>query len=1198
MNRWPADYESAALPTELHRQINYLTTIMFQNQEKKNIETVIDESTIGKKCVNLSGFTETAKAYVVSKLYKKLKKPVLLVVSTKKEADVFLNSIGFFLKEFEQNIEYFPSYNSLPFNFIGYHNEIAAQRIRILYRLVTDSDICILIVLAETLTQMLIPKQQVCEFAEFIMVGEETDREKLVSKLITGGYLRTAIVEEPGDYCVRGGILDLFSPMYENPLRMEFFGDTVDSLRFFSPTTQRKLEDIKEAVVLPAREIILKKHDLKKLTERLKKQAGSLDIPSDSLSAIIEKVGQEGVFPGIESFMPLVYSKLDTIFKYLSKDTLFVLSETALLKNAVLDYTAKIKKNFETTLKEDCFCIEPEKQYLSWQELEKTFFKQKPVLLNSFVVHNLSERKQHGTEVVNFNVKGNELIRIHQKNIDNKDKLFLPLVNWISENRKNRSRILILCATKLQAERLRSLLKLYDIETLIIGEYKEADQTGIYICLSHIKKGFVWEAEFLSIVTEDEIFGTKGRRIAIKKREPGVSTQIFDFEDLKDGDFIVHADHGIGQYKGLVKLKFNGTFNDYILLNYYGDDKLYLPVERMNLAKKYMGVDSIVPVLDKLGSKSWDRVKSRAKKVVRKMANELLNLYASRKVKKGYEFGAVDSYFMEFEAGFPYEETKDQLKAIDDVLYDMQKTVPMDRLVCGDVGYGKTEVALRASFKAVSDNKQVAILVPTTVLAEQHFKTFTSRFKDYPVRIECLNRFRSVSKQRLIVNDLNAGLVDIVIGTHRLLQKDIKFKDIGLIVIDEEQRFGVTHKEKLKKIKETVDCLALTATPIPRTLHMSLMGLRDISLIATPPEQRHAILTYISEFNEVVIADAVKKELLRSGQIFFIHNNISTIFKLAKSLHKIVPECRIDVAHGRLGEDALEKVMLKFNNREIDMLVCTTIVESGLDIPAANTIFVNRADKFGLSQIYQLRGRVGRADEQAYAYLFIPKDSNIGEKAQKRLKVLMEHSDLGSGFKIAMSDLQIRGGGAVLGASQSGHIAAVGYDMFLKLMEDTINELKGKPMQYDLEPEINICLSAYISQEYIKDIDQRLSAYRRLVKMEDIGDISLFKEELIDRYGRFPDETGNLLLKIMLKILSVKAGVVKLDFLEKYLKLQFSDAHQKTPLGIINVIDSDPDNLRITKDNLLIANLPKKTAKQNFIFVKKILKSIAVNTNG
>ncbi len=1170
---------------------------MFENQEKKNIEKVIEESTIGKKCVNLSGFTETAKAYFVSKLYKKLKKPVLLVVSTKKEADVLLDSIVFFLKEFEQNIDCFPSYNSLPFKFVGYHNEIAAQRLRILYRLATDSDACILIVLAETLTQMLIPKQQVCEFAEFIMLGEDIDRDKLVSKLVTGGYLRTSIVEEPGDYCVRGGILDLFSPMYENPLRMEFFGDTVDSLRFFSPTTQRKLEEIREAVVLPAREIILKKHDLRELTERFRKQAALLDVSPDSLSAIIERVSQEGVFPGIESFMPLIYSRLDTIFEYLSKDTVFVLSESGLFKNMVLDYTEKIRKNFETTLKAGCFCIEPEKHCLSWQELEENFFKQKPILLNSLPVHNIFEREQYGIENIGVSVKNNELAQLHQV-IDNKDKLFLPLVNWINENRENRFKVLILCATRLQVERLKSLLNLYDIETKIIGGYEEVKEACVYICLSNIKRGFVWESESLSIVTEEEIFGTKGRRIVRKKREPGVSTQLFDFEDLKDGDFIVHADHGIGQYKGLVKLKFNSTFNDYILLNYYADDKLYLPVERMNLAKKYMGVDSIAPVLDKLGSKSWERVKGRAKKVVRKMAKELLNLYASRKVKKGYEFGAVDSYFREFEAGFPYEETKDQLKAIDDVLYDMQRTVPMDRLVCGDVGYGKTEVALRASFKSVSDNKQVAILVPTTVLAEQHFKTFISRFRGYPVRIECLNRFRQASKQRMIVDDLNAGLVDIVIGTHRLLQKDIKFKDIGLIIIDEEQRFGVKHKEKLKKIKDTVDCLALTATPIPRTLHMSLMGLRDISLIATPPEQRRAILTYISEFNEVVIADAVKKELLRSGQIFFIHNNINTILKLAESLHKIVPACRIGVAHGRLGEEALEKVMLRFSNREIDMLVCTTIVESGLDIPAANTIFVNRADRFGLSQIYQLRGRVGRADEQAYAYLFIPKDSNIGEKAQKRLKVLMEHSDLGSGFKIAMSDLQIRGGGAVLGASQSGHIAAVGYDMFLKLMEDTVNELKGKPVQYDLEPEINIPLSAYISQEYITDIDQRLSAYRRLVKMENLSEISLFKEELIDRYGKLPDETGNLLLKIMLKILSIKAGVLKLDFLEKYLKLQFSDAHQKNPLGIIKVIDSDPVNLKFTKESVFIANLPKKNTKQNFIFVKKILNNIAINTNG
>lgn len=525
----------------------------------------------------------------------------------------------------------------------------------------------------------------------------------------------------------------------------------------------------------------------------------------------------------------------------------------------------------------------------------------------------------------------------------------------------------------------------------------------------------------------------------------------------------------------------------------------------------------------------------------------------------------------------------------------MQAPTPMDRLVCGDVGYGKTEVALRASLMAVNEGKQVAVLVPTTVLAEQHFMTFSERFERYPINIQCLSRFRSLKEQRAITNSLKEGTTDIVIGTHRLLQKDVSFKDIGLIVIDEEQRFGVKHKEKLKKIRSTVDVLALTATPIPRTLHMSMMGIRDISIISTPPEQRHAIITYISEFDDVIISEAIKKELGRNGQVFFVHNNINTIYAMAAHLKELVPGVKTDVAHGRLDEKELEKVMLRFMNKETDLLVCTTIIESGLDVSSANTILINRADRFGLAQIYQLRGRVGRADEQAYAYLFIPSESTLSKDARKRLKVLMEHSDLGAGFQIAMSDLKIRGGGTILGASQSGHIAAVGYDMFLKLMENAVSELKGEPVADPLEPEINLNMSAFISESYIPDIDQRLSAYRRLAKMTDLRELAEFKAELTDRFGTLPAEAANLLLKIMLKVLSIKAGVKRLDLTENHLLCYFSETHQKNPFGIIDMITSDQDRFRFTSDHMLKVSLSKRGS--SLVQTKNILKQIAHRVN-
>jgi transcription-repair coupling factor (superfamily II helicase) len=566
-------------------------------------------------------------------------------------------------------------------------------------------------------------------------------------------------------------------------------------------------------------------------------------------------------------------------------------------------------------------------------------------------------------------------------------------------------------------------------------------------------------------------------------------------------------------------------------------------------------------------------------------------------VDKGYAFSSAGNDVRDFEAGFAYEETADQLKAIEDVIEDMQKATPMDRLVCGDVGYGKTEVALRASFLAVNEGKQVAILVPTTILAEQHYETFRRRFKRYPINVACLSRFRRPRVQRTIIDDLKTGKVDIVIGTHRLVQKDVHFSDLGLLILDEEQRFGVKHKEKLKKLRSSVDVLALTATPIPRTLHLSLVGVRDISIISTPPEFRKSIMTYISEFDPAVIADAIKKELRRKGQIFFVHNNIQSIDKIAKKLQQLVPEVRLAVAHGRMDEDELEQVMFLFMNREIDMLVCTTIIESGLDVATANTIIVNRADRFGLAQMYQLRGRVGRADEQAYAYLLIPHESLLGKDAQKRLKVLMEHSDLGAGFQIAMSDLKIRGGGTILGASQSGHIAAVGYDMFLRLMENAISDLKGEETVEPLDPEINVNFSAFLSESYIPDIDQRMSAYRRLAKMSELQQLADFKSESLDRFGPLPEEAENLLLKIMLKVLAKTAGVSRLDLVGRNLSLNFSESHQRNPAALVDMIIAAPKDFKLSPEHILKTQLASSQLNSQLVQTKNLLIEIAQRVN-
>ncbi len=928
----------------------------------------------------------------------------------------------------------------------------------------------------------------------------------------------------------------------------------------------------------------------------MRAQASKLDIPVTKVRSLIDRIKKEGVFPGFESMISLIYPEPDNFFDYMPDKTLFILFEPAELEKVADQTLEQASKSFVAASKEARLCVEPESLYLTWSKIKDLFMHKKTLTLKKLSVSKGALTTEQSLRRFDFSVKGDistsmELAHHREEN------LFSPLKNWINAQKQAGFVTILVCNKRAQAERLKSLLVPYGIHLGRVDGLPDIQQGigQVFVCLGQISCGFVWPAESLAIITEDEIFGSKRRR-KIKTAQK-VRTELLGFEDLKKENLVVHVDHGIGRYEGLVKLKNNGSSNDYLLILYKDNDKLYLPVDRMNMVQKYMGVDGIEPVLDKMGGKSWERIKARVKKSAEKIAGELLKLYAKRKVRKGYAFKGVDRDFQDFEAGFLFEETPDQLNAIGDVLNDMKAPIPMDRLVCGDVGYGKTEVALRASLMAVNDGKQVAVLVPTTVLAEQHFATFSERFKRYPINIECLSRFRSLSSQRKIIDNLKTARIDIVIGTHRLVQKDVAFKELGLLILDEEQRFGVKHKEKLKRMKSSVDVLALTATPIPRTLHMSLMGIRDISIIATPPEHRKSIITYISEFDDAVISEAIQKELNRKGQIFFVHNNIHSIWKMAKYLKALVPDVRLDIAHGRLDEEALENVMLRFMNKEIDLLVCTTIIESGLDIPSANTILINRADKFGLSQIYQLRGRVGRFNEQAYAYLFIPDESILSKNAQKRLKVLMEHSDLGSGFQIAMSDLKIRGGGTILGASQSGHIAAVGYDMFLKLMETSMAELKGEVVQDSLEPEINVSMPTFIPESYIPDIDQRLSAYRHLVKLTELNEIADFEVELLDRFGKLPVEVSNLLLKIMLRVLAIKAGVKRLDLIGQQLSLNFSGAHQRNPAGIFKMLDSKKHGFEFTREQVLKANLEKGSATGLLTQVKNILKEIMQRVN-
>ena len=1170
---------------------------MMQNQEEISIDAFISDVSASQSGIDCIGLSGSSSAYLACRLFKDTLNPLLIVVPTTKDAEKMMGNLHFFSKSPGAQIRHFPAYNISPFRPLAYSGDLAAKRIDTLYRLFNDRDPCVVVTTIGALLQKVIPKQALVDYAELLITGEEIDRDLLIEKLVSGGYARSALVEEPGDFSIRGGILDVFSPMYPDPLRIELFGDMVDSIRSFSAVDQRRMRSLQEAVILPAREAILRKEHMIQIIGRVRREASLQGIPVSIIRDFVDRIKNEGVFPGIERLLPMIYSRSDTLIDYVPAPSLFLLIEPRRLKETADDLWHQALQHYETARDESRLCSVPESLYMRWSAVKSILARRKSVAVDSLPISKGNEKLELVPRQATFSIGDNSNIRIEIEHRQEKEILFLPLIDWIKEQSRQGYGICCVCSTRSQADRLVSLLSPYGIQLRHTDSFSDLtfERGHVYVCIGQLSSGFVWPSESLAIITEDEIFGSKHHRRTKARSRP--QTPLMQFEDLKKGDFIVHLEHGIGRYEGLVKLRLDGSTNDFLLVVYREGDKLYLPVDRMSMVQKYIGVDGILPHMDKLGGVSWDRVKGRVKKSTEKIAGELLRLYAARKVERGHAFQPADSYFQEFEAGFAYEETADQLMAIEAVLQDMKQPTPMDRLICGDVGYGKTEVALRAAFLAINDGKQVAVLVPTTVLAEQHFATFTHRFERYPVNIECLSRFRSPSEQRKILEGLASGTLDIVIGTHRLLQKDISFRDLQLVILDEEQRFGVKDKEKLKEFRKTVDVLALTATPIPRTLHMSLLGVRDISIISTPPEQRQAIITYLSEFDETTIREAIENELNRNGQIFFVHNNINSIRSLANRIQELAPRVRLGIAHGRLKEDALERVMLQFVNKEIDLLVCTTIVESGLDIPAANTILINRADKFGLAQMYQLRGRVGRAEEQAYAYLFIPKDTKLGKDAQKRLKVLMEYSDLGSGFQIAMSDLKIRGGGTILGDEQSGHIAAVGYDMFLSLMAESVAELKGEPIHEPLDPEINVAMSAYIPASYIPDIDQRLMIYRRLAKLSSLEGIMDLREELSDRFGALPSEGVNLLSKIMLKILSVRAGVKRLDMTDRQLLLHFSEAHLRNPFGITDMVADDMGPYEFTDDHIFKVSLSSGSKNHSLVQTKNILKEIAQRVN-
>jgi transcription-repair coupling factor (superfamily II helicase) len=1103
------------------------------------------------KCIGLTGLKGSSKAYILSHWQERVRAPLLVVVPHLQDAESLLEDLRFFQNGKEANLFLFPPWETLPYDEIPSHPEIVRERVKCLFALLRGEE-AVIVSPVKALMQKVLTPADLKKSMLSLSPGEEVDRDRLVRFLHENGYTPGRIVEERGDFSLRGAIIDIYAPLYEEPLRFEFDGDRLDSIRRFETESQRSLAQsvMDQAILLPAR-----------------------DISRDS------------------SHQPLA-----TLFDYFKENGLMFIEEGDDVEREQKSFSGLIKEHYEKALLKKGSIPPPESTYLNDEEVSSVLGKFQTIFLQEGPI--APPRCQH---IDSLEMESNEDLQKEIKAslsgvaaLEETTPFSILLKHFRDWQRKGMA-IFIASHTLGQAERLRDLLSNYEIESQLekVRTFREAiDQREreLTLFVGSLSSGFRNAQEGWVLLTEEEIFGER-RRLRegkVKKTPSPVS-----FSELQENHFIVHVDFGVGLYRGLRHLKIGGVSNDYLLLEYQDGDKLYVPVDRLNLIQRYVGGDGRRPKLDKLGSTSWQRAKKRVKAAVSEMVKEILDLYAARQVFRGHSFSLLDQFYKEFEATFEYEETPDQTKTIEEVMKDMGDPKPMDRLICGDVGYGKTEIAIRAAYRAVMEGKQVAMLVPTTVLAQQHYQTFRDRFKKYPVVIEMLSRFKSPQEQKEILKRLKEGKVDIVIGTHRLLQKDAAFRDLGLVVIDEEHRFGVSHKERLKQMRKLVDVITLSATPIPRTLQMAVSGIRDLSLIQTPPENRLSIQTFVVRYDDEVIREAIEREFRRGGQVFFVHHRVQNIHAMANHLKRIVPEASLAIAHGQMREKELEKVMLQFVRKDYNLLVCTNIIESGLDIPAANTILINHSEQFGLADLYQLRGRVGRGSHQAYAYLLIPGDLILSRDAMRRLRAIQELSELGSGFKLAIQDLEIRGAGNLLGPSQSGHIAAVGFELYTQLMEKAVRELKGEEVIEEITPEIHFHLPTFIPEFYVEDPAERLSLYRRLSLSRSEEEVEAIREELEDRFGKIPMEVAHLLEVIKVKILLTQLSVKKFEETSSQIVLTFDERTRVPPQKVVAMVHGGEGRYRLTPDSKLVIEGWPDLKRDPFGAAKKLLQALA-----
>ena len=1179
----------------------FVREIFAELEQSSSFDRVRRHLSLGVGRRRLSGLTNTARSLYLPLLVRAAKHPVIVVVADNKAAEALEPALraGCELTGAvdPDRVVRLPAHDVLPFENLSPHPDVQEQRASALYKLATGG-VSILIAPAEAAALRLFDRSYYASLAVTVRRGEEMDVEILTAHLASVGYTQMDLVEMPGQFTRRGGILDVYSPEADRPVRIEFFGDEIETIRKFDPETQRSQSGLDETQLLPLTETPVTEHLLAAVHARLSKQrvqvAGEGEGLSDEEEMEIEAAAASGVsvFPGWEFFSAVAGAE-SHLLKMIPNAALFV-DEPAMVRNQIDRWWNKVEQRHERSGIGSL--IRPEDIFLRPEVLQGYLDSHHGLDLDQLGAVDVLEDDNTLGEIA---VNSRPTLRFH----GSIPALVEQLKNLIAADQ----RIVLAVPTQGDAERTATMLREYQVpyrfgsrvvqhgSELEEASYMAGDMRVPVIVRTQIASGVSFPDANLILFGANDLSDDADIHARPEPKKSKTAAFLSDFRDLAIGDYVVHVEHGIAQYQGLKEIVQDGLAVEFMILEFAEQAKLYVPLTRLDLIQKYRSTDTgPAPQLNKLGSQQWVKTKARVRKAMQDMAAELLKLYAQRHTAQGTSFSPDNDFQREFEDSFDYRETDDQLTAIAAVKQDMESTTPMDRLLCGDVGYGKTEVAMRAAFKAVQDGKQVAVLTPTTVLAFQHFETFKKRFSQFPITIEMISRFRTPKEQKVIVEKIETGKVDVLIGTHRVLSKDIKFQDLGLLVVDEEQRFGVRHKERLKQLRKEIDVLAMSATPIPRTLHMSLVGLRDMSVIETPPKDRMAIQTVVAKFDEKIIRSAIEVELERGGQVYFVHNRVESIYEIASRIQELVPGARVVVGHGQMGEKDLEQVMLAFMHHEFDVLVATTIIENGLDIPLANTIIINRADRHGLSELYQLRGRVGRSNRRAYAYLLIPPERELTDIARRRLAALKEFSDLGAGFKIAALDLELRGAGNMLGGEQSGHIEAIGFELYTSMLEAAVKELKGEGGEERPATQLNLGIALRIDESYVAEENQRLRLYKKIAGAESEKAIADLRAEMEDRYGTLPDSTVYLLEAATLRLECERMGIAQIDRKRAELQIRFTENAGIDPQNLMRVVAKNAKRgAQFTPQGLLKFPLAAARPDEVLLEIRDLLEKLA-----